>query len=81
MQERQIFGIIVRTIGFIAAAYSTFASFHIVAKLVGISVPSHLSFAGEIAGGVFYLLLGVAIIKSAEWITRFAYGPQKENSN
>ncbi len=81
MQARQVFGIIVRTTGFIGIVYSTFAFYHEAAKLVGISQSSHLGSVGEISAGAFFLLLGVVIIKSAEWITRFAYGPEKENSN
>jgi uncharacterized membrane protein len=73
MQERQVFRLIVRTIGFVALVYSTFALFQVTAKLFGISVPSHTGLDGHIAAGVFYLLLGFVIIRFSEWITWFVY--------
>jgi hypothetical protein len=50
MQERRLFGLIVRTIGFAFVIYSTLALFHVGTKLFGLSVPSRISMTGILYG-------------------------------
>jgi phosphate/sulfate permease len=81
MQERKIFGLIVRTVGLMLLVYSTFALFYIVAKLFGLPTRSSMTLTGEIVGFAFFFAIGLAILRVSDWIVRIAYGPDKEISN
>jgi O-antigen ligase len=80
MQERQLFGLIVRTIGFVLFLYSVlFALFYVVAKLLAPYVPARMSTAADLGACALYFVSGVAIIRSraGKWLVRFAYGSRE----
>ena len=80
MQERQVFALIVRTVGLVVVVYSTVALFYIPAKLCGIATRSPTSIAGLLLFFFVFFVVGVAIMRSAKWIVLLAFGAEK-NSN
>lgn len=81
MQPRQLFGVIVRVGGLVFLIFSMMDIIHVIAHLAGLSIPSKFSAAESLWAACFYFALGIVLIRGAEWIVRFAYGPQEDISN
>ncbi len=81
MGERQIFGLIVRITGFGFSIYSVFFAFSAVAKLFNLSAPSRTTLPAVLLAFGVFLLIGVALMGTAEWIVRFAYRPKEHIPN
>ena len=81
-EHREIFGIIVRTIGFIATVYSTYVlCFGI---LYWLGMPKRTAIEGTLPSlifGAFYLVIGVLILRRADWIVRLAYCSSSDEPN
>lgn len=73
MDERQTFGVIVRSIGVGLSIYSATEVFYIAATLLGISTPSRLSLGGQVLAPLIYLGIGIVVMRRADWIVDFAY--------
>ncbi len=75
MSGRNLFGVIVRTFGLFLILYGIYTVFYELVHFIGMPIQIHvpprtaLSFAG------LYLVVGVVLIR-AEWVVRFAYGPE-----
>lgn len=69
---RQIFGVIVRTVGLVVGIYGIYSViFAAVSFEVSLSVPyANRTYA---LFGIIYLALGIALIRG-EWVVTFAYG-------
>ena len=71
---REVFGVIVRTVGFLLTLYGVYCAVYF-ALLKVVSVPSPPSYPHGwlIVFGVLYVVAGVVLLKG-EWIVRLAYG-------
>ena len=77
MQERQIFGLIVRTLGMLFFIYSTSFLFYLAEKMVGAPQPTRLSLTADVVGFGLYFVLGLTLLRAADRIVRFAYSPER----
>jgi hypothetical protein len=81
MEPRQLFGVIVRVGGLAFLIFSIADFVHAVAHLAHLSIPSKYSTAETLWAACFYLAVGIVLVRGAEWIVRFAYGPTEDISN
>ena len=81
MQPRQLFGVIVRVGGLVLLIFAMADMVHAVAHLAHLSIRSKYSAAGDLTAACFYFVVGILLIRGAEWIVRFAYGREAEISN
>jgi hypothetical protein len=75
MSERQIFGVAVRVIGLIILLYALSLVLYLALHFLGITVALRQSTAVDVAFAVMYLVVGLALLKGADTVTRLAYGP------
>jgi hypothetical protein len=70
MSSRQVFGVVVRTLGLliILAGGYTFAS--------SVLFRAHFPWHVYLVAGLVYLAAGAVLMWGAEWFVRFAYGPE-----
>jgi hypothetical protein len=73
MQARDLFGVVVRTVGIAMIIYGLYDIFFLVIMAMGMEYESHHSTELVAWAAGFFLLLGVAIIGAAERIVRLAY--------
>jgi hypothetical protein len=72
LHAKDIFGIIVRTIGLLVVLYGLYTVWYGVAAMVGLLNGIH-SVAIYIIFGVFYVAFGLFLMRG-NWVTNFAYG-------
>lgn len=74
MQEYKIFAIIVRTIGFVVLLYSTTGVYWVALKLFGVHTNHpELTIDQTVASAIYYVVIGLAVIRSADTVSRWAY--------
>jgi hypothetical protein len=81
MQPRQLFGVLFRAEGVLLLTYSLMDLSHGISRLTGLYISSRYTLADNFWGAGFYFALGIVLIRGAERIVRFAYGPQENISN
>lgn len=74
-EHRQVFGIIVRALGFFLTVYGFYSAFYAIIRLFQMNTRSNLPPSSAGAFAVFLLVIGVAILRKADWVVRFTYGP------
>jgi hypothetical protein len=72
-EQGRVFGIIVRTIGLIVGLYGLYCLWYMLMRSFGMSTRANLPPTSAFMFGVFYLVLGVVILRKADWVVRFAY--------
>jgi hypothetical protein len=77
-EHRETFGMVVRVIGLIGVIYGLYTGWYTMAHLFGLQTRYNYPVSSTAAFSLFYLVLGLFILRGADWIVRFAYGP---NSN
>jgi hypothetical protein len=75
MQPRDLFGVSVRFLGLISCVYGVYDLFFAGAQLVGFQFHDDYPAGLVIITAGFFLVLGFALIRNAEWLVRIAYGP------
>jgi hypothetical protein len=73
MQARDLFGVVVRTLGVFSFIYALYDLFYLVTDLFGVEHKEHHGFMAVLVTATFFLLLGAALIGGAEPIVRLAY--------
>jgi hypothetical protein len=76
MTERQVFGLIVRTLGLVSVLYGLSQLLVAVARLIGPNVPHYFPFHEDVIFGLFWLAFGALLMRRVGWLVRFAYGPE-----
>jgi hypothetical protein len=70
---RQVFGVIVRTVGLLLAVYGLYFLLVAVSAKVGLAYDGSLTPDVYFVYGVFWVGVGAALLKCG-WLLRFAYG-------
>jgi hypothetical protein len=76
LRGREMFGVVVRTIGLVITIWALYTMFYITAGLA-VALPTSSSPAVHSLFAFCYATLGVALLRG-EWVVRFAYGPDKD---
>lgn len=77
MKPRDIFGVIVRTIGLIVLIYDAFLIQVVILKASGIGVTTQQTTVVDGAVAALYLIAGCGLLFGAKHIERAAYGREK----
>jgi hypothetical protein len=74
MQESQSFGVVVRTIGFFMLLYSSYVLFWMITRILGVNASqARFTVVGEFLAAVYFFVVGFGVMRSAGWISRWAY--------
>ena len=73
MTPRELLGVFVRLIGLACLLFSLFDLYWLVVKLAGMPTHSDLTPVEGLRGFVSWLIVGLAILFGADWISRLAY--------
>jgi hypothetical protein len=73
MQARDLFGVVIRTLGVFSFIYALYDLFYLVTDLLGVEHKEYHDPAAVLATAIFFLLVGTALIGGAEPIVRLAY--------
>jgi len=74
MTVKDIFGLIVRTMGLVMILFGLFDLAYVAAKLLGLPLPSRYPVSVDAISSAFYFIIGIAVILSATLITNLIYG-------
>lgn len=74
MTERQVFGVVVRTLGLVSVLYGLSQLLVAIARLTHPDVPHYFPLHEEVEFGAFWITVGVLLIRRVGWLVRFAYG-------
>jgi hypothetical protein len=80
MKPREVFGIVVRTIGLIVVLYGIVLLIYVIVRTLGIAVDAKSSVAAEAIFGIIYAVVRCALIFRATFLVRTAYASD-ENSD
>jgi hypothetical protein len=75
MSGRQLFGVVVRTLGLVVILVGGHRVFYAFASSV-LHFKSYYPPHVYLVAGLVYLVAGVALMWRAEWFVGFAYGPE-----
>jgi hypothetical protein len=76
MSGRQLFGVVVRTLGLVVILVGGHRVFYAFASSV-LHFKSYYPPHVYLVAGLVYLVAGVVLMWRAEWFVRFAYGPER----
>ena len=79
--HRETFGIVVRVFGFLATFYGLYRACHAIARLIGLQTISNISGRSAAALAIFFLVIGLLVLRRADWIVRFSYGSSHNPAN
>jgi hypothetical protein len=74
MSSRQVFGVVVRTLGLLIILAGGHRIFYAFASSV--LFRAHFPWHVYLVAGLVYLAAGAVLMWGAEWFVRFAYGPE-----
>ncbi|MEA2824941.1 MAG: hypothetical protein QOF03_1423 [Alphaproteobacteria bacterium] len=76
MRPRDVFGVIVRTVGLVVILYAIILILMAIARFSGLTVATQQTAVVDALFGAIYLFLGCGLIFGAESIVRAAYGTE-----
>ena len=74
MTPRDLFGVAVRVGALVCWLFGLFAVVHVITQLLDIPLPSTYGKMTDVVVGAIWFLIGLLILRSADWLTRVAYG-------
>ena len=77
MRPCDVFGLIVRTIGFVVLLYALAFIVAGIARSVGVTFATQQSVGVDVVFGVLYLILGCGLYFGANWVVAATYGRDK----
>ena len=81
MQPRDLFGVSVRFVGLISCLYGIYDLFFVGLQLIGLDLHDGYPPGFVTIAAAFFLVLGFALMRSAEWWVRAAYGPAQPQTS
>ena len=77
MQARDVFGLVIRIGALVFLGFSLYDAFWVLAKLVGLEMPSTRSLSTIVAATIFFAVLAVAGLLGADRLADFSYRKAK----
>jgi hypothetical protein len=74
LKPEDVLGLFIRVFGLMIAAYAFYSEFFAAIEVAGFTPSAHETASTHALFGVLYLLIGVVIVKAADYIVKFSYG-------
>jgi hypothetical protein len=79
--HKHAFGVVVRVIGLLALLYGLYSGWYAGIRWFGLTTRYNLPANSAILFASFYSGMGLVLLRCANWVVRFAYGPELDEPN
>jgi hypothetical protein len=79
--HRHSFGVAVRVIGLLLLLYGLYSAWYAGIRWFGLTTRNNLPVNSAILFASFYSAMGLVLLRRANWVVRFAYGPELDEPN